>query len=120
MIRIEKIDPLTGEVFVPTRSNQLFASEENRIRFHNEKAKSLRKQKAFIDRPLHVNQRILTEVIGSAESVEVHKQYLLGKGFSFSTFTHYSEYRGKHFPSVYEFVILPIGSDTFKILRNNA
>ena len=103
-----------------TRSNQLFASEENRIRFHNEKAKSLRKHKAFIDRPLHVNQRILTEVIGSAESVDVHKQFLLWKGFSLSTFTHYTHYQGKAYPSIYEFVLIPLADDRFKILRHNA
>ena len=118
-MRIEKIDPLTGEVFVPSRSNQLFASEENRIRFHNERAKTLRQQKAFIDRPLHVNQRILSEVLGDKESVEVHKQFLLGKGFSMSTFTHYQEHQGKPYPSVYEFTIIPLGTDQFKIIRTN-
>ena len=119
-MRIEKIDPLTGEVFVPSRSNQLFASEENRIRFHNERAKAIRKQKAFIDRPLHVNQRILSEVLGDKESVEVHRQFLLGKGFSMSTFTHYTELEGKHYPSIYEFVLIPLAGERFKILRRHA
>ena len=38
---LEKTDPLTGEVFTAFRANQVFANDENRIRYNNLKAKEL-------------------------------------------------------------------------------
>ena len=35
-------DPLTGELFIPKRSNQLFFTKENQIRYNNLKAKKER------------------------------------------------------------------------------
>ena len=40
------MDPLTGEEFVPKRSNQKFASRENQIRYNNLKAKEIRQAKS--------------------------------------------------------------------------
>lgn len=119
MLFNEKTDPYTGEVFIPSRANQVFATEENRIAFNNAKAKTLRERKAFVNKPLHANQRILSELLGGKAFVEVHRQFLLGKGFSLNTFTHYSEHQGKSYPSVYEFTIIPLGNDQFKIIRNH-
>lgn len=116
---IEKIDPLTGEYFIPSRTNQVFATEENRIAYNNAKAKSFRNRKAFVDKPLHKNMQILSELLNGKNFVEVHRQFLLGRGFSLNTFTHYSEHQSKPYPSVYEFTIIPLGNDLFKIIRTN-
>ena len=116
---IQKTDPLTGQPFIPTRSNQVFATDENRIRFNNEKARELRLKKSFVDKPLLKNIKILDELMNGKSEIEVHKQFLLGKGFTLTTFTHYSEYNGKPYPSVYEFSIISLGNEQFKIIRNH-
>ena len=91
MKSIEKIDPLTGERFIALRSNQVFATEENRIRFNNEKAKEIRIEKSFVDKPLHKNLLILTELMeGKLESI---------------------------FHEIYNYLIMRIDSENIKIVK---
>ena len=37
-----RIDPYTKEKFFPKRSNQIFATPQNKMKFHNERAKEYR------------------------------------------------------------------------------
>ena len=57
-----KIDPYTGETFEAKRRNQLFATRQNRIDYHNEQAALLRDEKAPANSPLHRNLQILKPV----------------------------------------------------------
>lgn len=117
MKSIEKIDPLTGERFIALRSNQVFATEENRIRFNNEKAKEIRIEKSFVDKPLHKNLLILTELMeGKLESI-FHEQFLNGKGYSLNVMTHYEEYEGKSCRAIYNYLIMRIDSENIKIVK---
>jgi hypothetical protein len=117
MKQIEKTDPLTGEIFTAFRANQVFATDENRIRFNNLKAKELRESKSEIDKPLLINFRILNELmVGKKEDV-FHKQFLLGRGYSFMVLTHYEELAGKNFMAVYNFIIVSQEGDKIKIVR---
>lgn len=117
MKQIEKTDPLTGEIFTAYRTNQVFATDENRIRFNNLKAKELRESKSEIDKPLLINFRILNELMASKKEEVFHKQFLLGRGYSFLVLTHYEELNGKKFMSVYNFIIVPQEGDKIKIVR---
>jgi len=114
---IEKTDPLTGETFYVLRSNQVFASEENRIRYNNLKAKELREDKSKFDKPLQNNFRILKELMQGKEVEIFHKQFLLGKGYSNLVTTHYEEVSGTRYTAMYNFIIIPMEGEQIKILR---
>jgi hypothetical protein len=114
---IEKTDPFTGETFIAFRANQVFASDENRIRYNNLKAKELRESKSEIDKPLLINFRILNELMAGKKEEVFHKQFLLGRGYSFLVLTHYEELNGKGFMAVYNFIIVPQEGDKIKIVR---
>lgn len=113
----EKTDPLTGEVFIALRSNQIFANDENRIRYNNLKAKELRENKSEIDKPLLHNYRILNELMAGKKEDVFHKQFLLGRGYSFMVLTHYEELNGLRLKAVYNFIIVPQEGDKIKITR---
>lgn len=110
-------DPLTGEEFFPKKVSQRFAIPENRIKFNNDKANKIRLKRSFIDKPLHQNHRILTEVVGNKNEITVHEQYLLGKGFDYCIVSHYKVQDNKNHPCVYEFMIMILDNKQIKIIR---
>ncbi|GAB3721009.1 hypothetical protein [Flavobacterium koreense] len=81
-------DPLTGEEFVPKKISQRFASSENRVKFNNRKANEERKETADIDKPLHLNRKILKQLMGDEKEKTFHKEFLLGKGIDFRLATN--------------------------------
>lgn len=107
----------SGESFIPTRQNQIFATKENRILFHNQINNQLRKRLSFINKQLLLNFRILIDILNGENETIVHKQFLLGKGFSFSVFTHLSlsKYSNNYCYSVYEVSYERINDDNYKI-----
>ena len=98
-------DLLTGESFVPRRITQKFARTENRIKFHNQKANKLRHSVMFVNTPLQKNLRILNEIMLGKNKGVFHKQYLLGKGYSFDVLTHYENFEEKRTACIYHFTI---------------
>lgn len=114
---IEKTDPLTGEIFIAFRANQVFATDENRIRFNNLKAKKLRESKSEIDKPLLINYRILNELMAGKKEEVFHKQFLLGKGYNFSVLTHNELINGKPHIAIYNFILAPVDGEKIKIIR---
>jgi hypothetical protein len=115
-------DLLTGEVFVPQRINQVFAKSANRIAFHafhNKKANDLRHSAAFINKPLHVNLRILNELMKGKTDKTFHKQFLMGKGFSFSVHNHVNVYEGKNHYALYQYTVVNLGDEQIKIIKND-
>ena len=114
---MEKRDKLTGQLFYPKRSNQVFASAKNRIRYHNNLACIARKERAYIDRILYRNFKILKELLGNEKEVIIHREFLLGKGFTFSAFTHYHELNNIQYHATYNYVIIPLEDFKLKILK---
>jgi hypothetical protein len=98
-------DLLTGEGFYPSRITQKFARAENRIKFHNQKANKLRHSVMFVNNPLQKNLRILNEIMVGKTKGVFHKQYLLGKGYSFDVLTHYENFEGKRTACIYHFTM---------------
>ena len=109
----------SGDSFIPTRQNQIFASKENRILFHNKINNQLRKRLSFINKQLLLNFRILIDVLDGENERTVHKQFLMGKGFSFSVFTHLSKskFSTNYCYSVYEVTYERIDDDNYKITK---
>jgi ABC-type uncharacterized transport system substrate-binding protein len=108
---------LTGETFISTRINQKFVRPENRIVYYNNKANALRHKKAFVNKALHQNLKILEELLAEENDIKAHKQFLLGMGFNFGVHTHIMEYSGKDQYAVYNFVIIPLLNDQLQIIK---
>ena len=118
---MKRNDLLTGEVFSPNRITQKFACTDNRITYHNRKANKLRHSIMYINSPLHKNLRILIEIMEGKEIGVFHRQFLLGKGYSFDVLTHFESVEGKQISCVYHFSMTIGENDNliFKRLKNN-
>ena len=112
-----KVDLLTGEKFSARRANQKFISSKNRVQYHNKRAAEIRKAKSQLERPLNDNFRVLTALLDGKKTGTYHKEYLLGKGFTFGVMTHHMNYEGKAHRAIYNFLIMDIGNDQFKIVK---
>lgn len=112
-----KSDLLTGEQFTPKRSTQKFANAKNRIAYHNLNATKLRQSVSFVNKPLHLNLRILNELMNDKEEAIFNKQFLLGKGFSFDIHTHVKEYNGVNRYAVYQYVIISLDNEQIKFIK---
>lgn len=111
------IDPLTGEEFEPKRSNQKFACPENRIKFNNDQANEIRREKSVLDKPLNTNLRVLDEImLGKNEGI-FHDEFLIGKGYTFSAFNCIKEHNGIRGYGVYQYLMLPHEKDYRKFIR---
>ncbi len=106
MINVELKDLLTGELFIPKRRNQKFASAKNRIDYNNLKAAKEREAKAFIEQPLQINHRLLIENIKPKETKVLSRDFLSAQGFIFFLLTHYQKYGEKICPALYDFIFL--------------
>ena len=102
---MKRNDLLTGEPFVAKRINHKFARAENRKKFWNKDATKLRHSVQHINKPLHKNLKILNEVMENTTKKKLHRQWLLGKGYSFGVMTHYIEVNEEQRKCVYDYTI---------------
>ena len=112
-----KQDLLTKEEFLPTRINQKFATSANRVKYYNDKATEFRHSVAYIDKPLHLNIRILNQLMSGKKEATFHKQFLLGKGFATGSFTHIEQYEDKKHFAVHRYIILFLDNDQIRIIK---
>jgi hypothetical protein len=110
-------DPLTQEEFVKRRSNQKFATSNNRIRFNNQKARQKRLTKAPVDKKLDQNRKILSRILGDKSEIIVSPDFLRGAEFHFSYYSFSKQVDGLTFSGIYEFGIAKISDDKFKIIK---
>lgn len=108
---MKKIDPLTGEKFIPKKISQRFANKENRIKFNNEKAKKIRIEQAPIINPLKLNCRIIKGLLGSKVEIILNKDFLRGKGFDFTVNSGMEIFNGKIYPLIFGYLIINDYSD---------
>ena len=119
MERIVKKDPLTGETFVPKRSNQRFATSYNRKKFNNNTANLLRKKRDVIYACLNKTHRIITKLMEGKNFEVFNNEFLKGCGVSFKNFSHFKAIDGKQCNCIFEFIIIICNtSNTTKIKRN--
>ena len=111
-------DPLTKEIFVPLRSNQKFASRKNQIKFNNLKQSKKRNSKKKYDRPLDKNRNILLSILSGQNEAIKSKDWLLALGYNFNIHTHYVRHNDKPIPCIFEFGLIRLENDRYKIIRN--
>lgn len=109
-------DILTGENFYG-RINQNFKSSGNRIKFYNERANKIRHSKRGFDRLLHKNYMIILELVGKNSPRSYHKEYLLGKGYSFNVYTHMVKHENKQHFAIYNYAIILDGETNIKFIK---
>lgn len=118
MEKIVKKDPLTGEMFIPKRSNQRFATSYNRKKFNNQIANDLRKEREFILGPLNRKHRLCKKLMEGKNEGKFSYEYLDGYGLDFNTITHHEIINNVQVPCFFEFAIYIDGiSKTVKIVR---
>jgi len=116
----QRIDPFTGETFTPKRSNQRFANRKNQYYFNNRKAALNKKEKAKIDKPLDKNRMILKRILGNETEIIKSKDYLLGAGYNLNYFTHQGTVMGAKVDCLYEFVIMKVENQNYKICKSKS
>jgi hypothetical protein len=75
-----KIDPYTQEKFFPKRSNQVFATPQNKMMFHNERAKEYRDETKAVRSRIDRNNKLFALLLGYNIKARFHVEYLKGKG----------------------------------------
>ena len=106
-----KIDPFTGEEFIPKKISQRFANKENRIKFNNDKTKKIRIEQAPIINPLKLNSKIIKELLGTKMEIILNKEFLRGKGFDFTISSGSELVNGKIYPLIFGYLIINDYSD---------
>jgi hypothetical protein len=115
---MNKKDLLTNEEFFPKRANQKFANPINRIKYHNGKARSLRREASFINTPLINNLKILNKVMLGKMELIFHKEFLKGMGYTFEICTHVKVHDNQNRFCCYQYIILNGANETVKIIRS--
>lgn len=116
---IRQKDPLTGELFFPKRANQKFARPENRIKFNNDAANELRREREHINKPIHIAHVKLRKLMVGRNEAEFSIDFLRGYGLDFNVFNHYVLYNGIQRPAIFEFVfIIDKVNKKVKIIRH--
>lgn len=115
-----KIDPLTGEEFMPKSRVQRFAKPANQKKYNNLKSS---KQRSDINnnlRPLLENEKVLKRILGDDESIVVSRDFLDGAGFDFKSCNGVEIINEKIWQFVMSFRIAGADSEnlTFEIQRS--
>ena len=113
----QRIDPFSGENFVPSRYNQKFATRKNQVAFNNVKSRDLRQEKAPFDKAIEKNRKVLSIILLNADSVKISRDYLLGAGFNFNIFNGSYQVDGVKYQTVYDFAITRMIDGKFKIIK---
>ena len=103
---IRRTDPQTGEQFSPKRLNQKFARPENRIKYNNDTANALRKDREYINKPIHTTHLKLKNLMERKNEAKFSFDYLDGADLKFNTFTHFESFHGILRPAIFEFIII--------------
>jgi hypothetical protein len=98
-----KIDPYTEEAFFPKRSNQVFATPQNKMRYHNERAKEYRDETKKVRSRLDRNNKLFESLLGDNKKARFHVEYLRGKGVDLKAVTRVFQIRDEIVYRVFDF-----------------
>jgi hypothetical protein len=112
--------PFSGEYFKSKRSNQIFASKRNRISYYNREYRKKRLPLERINRRLFYNYSILEIVLSDKDIVYLNIDYLKGKGFDFTFFTHFMNFNNETYFGLYDIAFRQLDNNNIQIERNEA
>jgi hypothetical protein len=115
-----KIDPYSGKRFEPLRTNQKYSCRENQIKFNNVKAQKRRSIMGKADQALKHNWKVCCKILGNNKEAIKSRDWLEALEYHFGYSTHFEEYgKGVH-PAIYEFIIIKLEGNKYKIVKNDA
>ena len=107
------------EIFTAKRLNQEYCCNDHKIKANNWKAKSLRSNTKKIDYILHRNRSILESIYKDGRfEVTLNGLETLGFIYNYSTDIKKESNTNKRIPFYYEFGLIPINNNLFKIYKN--
>lgn len=112
---MERKDPLTGEIFIPKRNDQIFANRKNQVEYHNAKAREFRDSASNTNSKLKKNWEILILILNNESIKIVKKDELMFFSFDFTYMTRYVENTGQIF--VYNIAIKELDNDNYRIVK---
>jgi len=113
-----RTDPLTGEQFIPRRSNQIFKSRANQVKYNNEKAKKVRKVISPTQSAFRRNYQILRRIMQTKKPPIVTRDYLEGAGFDFDGFTGVNTIRPVFSAKVFDINLIQLDDNSFTLELN--
>lgn len=114
---MQQKDPLTGEMFTPKRTNQIFATKLNQIRFNNQKAYTKRKLVSPYNSLLETNRKIIIRILNEDKTRIVSRDYLLGAGYNMGCFVYMRNFEGKEYFGVYEYGITKLENGRYELIK---
>ena len=97
-----KIDPHTGEEFIPKRRNQIFANTTNKTAFNNHKAAKIREERALQTKDLNRNYEILKLILNDRNEKLVRHTTLNDLGFKYNCYHKYNKIDKQHIFNIYD------------------
>lgn len=97
-----KIDPYTGEEFVPRRKNQIFANYANKTAFNNAKAAKLREERALQTKDVNRNYEILKLILNDKKEKIVRDTTLNDLGFKYNCYHKFVEIVNQNIFNIYD------------------
>lgn len=113
-----KIDPFSGEVFIPARRNQLYANPVNKVRHNNAKAAQMREIKSVVAKILDRNLKILHILLADKDEVIITRQELTRTQFKSTHITHCQQTPDGNAMCIYDVCYIPQPDGLIKIKRN--
>lgn len=111
-------DPLTGELFIPKKVTQKFKTRDNQIKYNNLLQSYRRQFLGTLLRPLMKTHRILSNAIGTKNTITLHKEWLSGAGADMTLFTHVETIDETRFYAMFNFTISS-NKEYYKITKIN-
>lgn len=115
--REKRVCPYSKTEFIPKRNNQIFATKEYRIAFHNNINGSVRRKLSIVNNQLIKNYKVFDSLLGNDNEVIANKHYLRGAGFSFKNFTHVANNNNSIVYGVYDILFEKLNEEEYLIYR---
>lgn len=97
-----KIDPYTGEEFIPKRRNQIFANTSNKTAYNNAKAAKLREKRALETEDVNRNYDILKFILNDKDEKIVRETTLNDLGFKYNCYHKFLEIVNQNIFNIYD------------------
>jgi hypothetical protein len=113
-----RIDPLTGEEFIPKKITQKFANRANRIKHNNMKASKLNQERAFFDKPCRKSHLVLKSLFKPDLQNIYNMHYLEGKGVDLRASNHQVDTKYGILPAFYDYALRSFpNTDNLQIIK---
>jgi hypothetical protein len=112
-----RLCPHSNRIFEAKRQNQVFASSDDRIAYHNYQNNFLRKKLSSINKELLRSWKVADALLGDNVEIVVNKYFMRGRGFSFQNFTHVVAQKNEIVFGLYDLTFEKLNEEEYLIKR---